>query len=132
MEKNNMIEKRALKKSLLGMLIVTGVFASLFLIQIVSANKLYCLTDGEQLPPNCVGSACRYTCDLRSGQGFCEICTTNSGYPGVNPSTCNGQKCELLSGDGGETTLPPDSRTMVIWFDSRPSDCPSGQESDVV
>jgi len=102
-----MNKKGVCKKSVIALMLLTSVFALVFLISNVSANKLYCLSDGEQLPPNCAGSSCRYTCDLRSGQGFCEICTTNSGIPGVNPATCNGKKCDFMSGGGGENTLPP-------------------------
>ena len=45
---------------------------TLFLIPLISANLLYCLSDGQKLPPNCQGTSCKYTCDLSSGQGFCQ------------------------------------------------------------
>ncbi len=107
MERNKMKEKRA-QKSFVKLIIITSVISVLFLISTISAYKLYCLTDGEKLPPGCVGSQCKYTCDLNSGSGFCQVCTTNSGYPGVNPASCRGLTCDLLNGGGGESTLPPE------------------------
>lgn len=82
------------------------------LVPFVSANILYCLSDGEAVPPGCSGDECfpphGYTCELSSGSGFCQICTTDNGFPGVNPSTCFGQTCSFL-GDNNDTldTEPP-------------------------
>lgn len=78
----------------------------------VQANILYCLSDGEKLPPGCSGSSCKYVCDLSSGEGFCQICTTNNGFPGVNPSSCFGQTCSFLGGEE-ETDLNPPNLTIT-------------------
>nr|AQS33391.1 hypothetical protein [uncultured archaeon] len=94
---NNKTEKIA------GKLLIVFILA-IALVPIASANLLYCLNDGEKLPPGCSGAGCKYTCDLGSGAGFCQVCTTNSGTPGVNPASCNGQTCSFLDGNNG----PPD------------------------
>ena len=80
----------------------------IFSTGMVSANRLYCLSDGQQLPPGCVSSECKYTCSST----LCQICTTNSGFPGVNPATCNGQTCSFLGG-GGSNDLNPPSINLV-------------------
>ncbi len=86
----------------------------LLTLSLVSANLLYCLSDGEKLPPNCVGSACKYTCDLHSGQGFCQICTTNLGTPGVDPLSCGDKTCSFLDGSAGGGSVDPNPPTLVI------------------
>lgn len=99
-ERRNGKERRVLILALAGLAVV--LFSSLG-----AANVLYCLGNGESLPPGCSGGDCRYTCDLRSGSGFCQVCTTDNGYPGVNPATCFGQTCSFLNGGGGGPDLEP-------------------------
>jgi len=76
---------------------------------LVSANILYCLSEGESLPPGCKDNPdqeCIYTCPAT----LCQICTTDNGFPGVNPATCFGQTCSLLDDDGNggiPDTEPP-------------------------
>ncbi len=82
------------------MIIILLVF---LLIPIVSANLLYCLREGERLPPGCSGSLCRYICETT----FCQVCTTDSGYPGVNPATCFDKTCSFLNPDDEVDTTPP-------------------------
>ncbi len=75
---------------------------------LVSANILYCLTEGEQLPPSCNGNECRYTCEAT----LCQICTTDNGFPGVNPATCFGQTCSVLGDDDGASDVEPPVLTI--------------------
>lgn len=91
------------RKIILG---IIGILLAVSMISFSRANILYCLGDGEQLPPGCFGSSCRYICELKSGEGYCQICTTNSGIPGVKPATCNGQVCSTLEGTVDES--PPE------------------------
>jgi hypothetical protein len=91
-------------------IMIVFTFIVLSVINLSQAYILYCLSDGEQLPPNCVGDDCRYTCDLRSGSGFCQICTTDSGIPGVNPLSCIEETCSFIDGsndEGGVDLNPP-------------------------
>ena len=87
---------------------------TLFLIPLISANLLYCLSDGQKLPPNCQGTSCKYTCDLSSGQGFCQICTTNLGTPGVDPLSCGDKTCSFLDGGNGGGAPDPNPPVLTI------------------
>lgn len=74
------------------------------------AYILFCLGDGESLPPGCEDDPdqdCLYECDLPSGEGFCQICATDNGFPGVNPSNCNDLACSFLGGDSSPDVDPP-------------------------
>src|SRR3989344_4000150 len=97
MEKEMNLNKKALM-----IFLIVGVFVSvLSLTEIVQANKWYCLTGGQSLPPGCSGSSCRFTCNVNEG-GSCGLCTTNNGYPGVNPLSCTSHECTYLDGDGND------------------------------
>lgn len=103
------------QKHLSGVLfILTISFFLLLTLSLVSANLLYCLSDGEKLPPNCVGTACRYTCHLSSGQGFCQVCTTNLGTPGVDPLSCGDMTCSFLDGSAGGGAVDPNPPVLII------------------
>ncbi len=106
------------KKIITGItLILAAALLVLTTLPQVQANILYCLSDGEKLPPSCSGSSCKYICSLSSGSGFCQVCTTNSGFPGVNPSSCFGQVCNFLGGEE-ETDLNPPNLTILSPLNS--------------
>ena len=70
------------------------------------AYILFCLGDGEQLPPGCEDDPdqdCMFECE----HTLCQICTTDEGIPGVNPSHCNDMACSFLGGDGSPDVDPP-------------------------
>jgi len=88
---------------------------SILLASGINAYILYCLSDGESLPPDCDDNTdlnCRYTCDLSSGVGFCQICTTDSGIP-TRPSRCHDVgSCSFL-GDTGDLDQDPPILTLI-------------------
>lgn len=94
--KENNKRKLALILLLLGALVLLS-------INLGSSYKLYCLTDGQVLPPNSDNP--RYVCN--SDQCI-NICTTDSGFPGVNPASCNGiGTCQTLGGGSTELDITP-------------------------
>jgi hypothetical protein len=99
-------------KTLKIILLLAIVIVSALAVPSAEAYILYCLKDGESVPPACTGSDCRYTCDLSSGSGFCQICTTDLGNPGVNPSRCFSETCTLIGGDSNATDINPPNATI--------------------
>jgi hypothetical protein len=94
--------------------IITAIAAAIFLINLASANLLFCLSDGQGLPPGCPQSrSCVYTCNLDSGSGYCQICTTDSGFPGVNPNTCDDMSCNFMGGQNQTADVNPPVLTVI-------------------
>lgn len=93
------LEKKTLeknrKKNIKNIIFLLSFIIFLFiLINNVNAYKKLCLMDGESvpLPPK----PPIYTCHLSSGQGYCQICTTDLLNP-TNPNKCAGiGDCEYL------------------------------------
>jgi hypothetical protein len=107
-----------MEKKLTITILITSLLVVIFLHS-TSAYLLYCLSDGQQLPPDCENDDCKYTCDLKSGSGYCQVCTTDSGTPGVNPSSCFDESCKFLDGSNssGGLDLTPPNLTVTMPLD---------------
>ncbi|MFH1591785.1 MAG: hypothetical protein ABIB47_00245 [Candidatus Woesearchaeota archaeon] len=91
-------------------IIIIFLLSTLLFLTSVHAYVLYCLTEGESLPPGCEDDPdidCMYTCE----HDLCQICTTDGGYPGVNPSHCNDFACTFLGEDGND--MEPPELTLI-------------------
>jgi len=86
-------------KIALALLLVGVMF--LISINFSSSYKLYCLTDGDALPPN--SDSPRYVCE----HDLCQICATDNDFPASINSCKNAGPCQSLGGGAELDVTPP-------------------------
>jgi len=95
-----------MQKKKYGMVLLVGVMVLMLCGFALAQSYLkMCLSDGESIPSQ---SNAYYTCDLSSGNGYCEVCARADSLDprGVNPFYCGEQSCNFLDGASVDADAP--------------------------